>query len=85
MSWDKTSSITLLDVGGDRLPELVIRSDESKRDDTASPRGDRNCVDGPVKTSFLAHGLNRRTLKWMRAPIARGFTQQAFDQGTPLQ
>ncbi len=85
MSWAKTNSITLLDMGGDRLPELVIRSEESERHETVTPNGDRDCVDGPLKTSFLAHGLNTKALAWKRVPVPRGFTEQALDQGTPLR
>jgi len=84
MSWSKTNSATLLNLSGDALPELVIRHDEAERHDAASPNGDRDCVDGPSKTSFLAHGLNTRTLAWKRTPIPRGFTEQALDQGTAL-
>lgn len=83
MSWNKTNSAALLDLDGDRFPELVIRRDEAERHDVMGRNGSPDCLDSPSKTSFFAYRLNAQTLTWTRFPV-RSLTEQQFDRGTLL-
>jgi hypothetical protein len=85
MTWNKTNSAGLLDLNGDKLPELVVERDEVGYQDAASPNGERDCIESPAtRATFFAYRLNTKNLAWTRVPTPRGFSQQMFDRATPL-
>ena len=74
----------LLDLDGDKVPEIVVRSRVSGRQDHPDGKGDVECIDGPTSESYSAYHLDTKTLEWRKAPAPRGMTEARLSHGTQL-
>jgi hypothetical protein len=81
-----TSATTwLIDLDRDKLPKLVTAVEQAERDDAPGKNGSPECVDEPVKTTFVVHQLNPRSLSWTRSKTTRRFTEQQLQRGELLR
>jgi len=88
MGWcfagSKTNYSTLIDLDGNKLPEIVIETTITDRHDGIDKSGKVQCVDAPNVVKFVAYQLDTKTLAW--APTApRGVTHSRIERATRLE
>jgi len=79
-----SNDVWLLDLDGDKLPEIVVQSRVSTREDRVGPSGEVECVDGPSTESISAYRLDTTKLEWSALPKPRGLGRARLERGTHI-